>query len=145
MMITDRMATAIAAILSASSLPHSPEVQTGVSVVENTEEVARVVVNGLTSERYKTFPGIFDVGGEVAVYLDITETAAEEKFDAITNAIRQVIGAKLNMPAQIKAQDRNLTVVLFNHTGDENFNNGTRLGARFMWTARASQDPHNPN
>lgn len=146
MMITDQIATALAAILTASGLPHSPTIQTAVSTTENEAEVLRVIATALTSElRKPNLPGIYDVSGEVAILQGIGDTNAETNFRAVCEAIRHVVGSKYQMPVSLKSQDADLHVYSWNLTGQENFNNGIVLGARFLWTACARQDPHNPN
>lgn len=149
MMITDQLSAAVAGILAASSLPHSPSVDRMVSDAENDQEVCRVIVTAQTAElRKPLLPGIYDVAGEVVIQHAISADGVDspaENFQAVCDAIRQVIGAKHAFPALIHTQDEDLNVFSWNLTGQESVNTARCFLARYLWTACARQDPHNSN
>jgi hypothetical protein len=150
MMITDRLAAALATLLAQSELPGDPSVVTQIDITENDEESARVIVVAGSSElRKPSLPGNYDVLGEVTIFKTIDQQSGTEdlvaEFQELCDAIEEIVGMKYDIIPLLRGIDPKLEVYSWNLTGQASMMQERAMGARFSWAAFARQDNHNPN
>lgn len=150
MMITDRLAAALATLLAQSALPGDPSVVTQIDITENDEESARVIVVAGSSElRKPSLPGNYDVLGEVAIFKTIDQQVGTgdlvTEFQELCDAVEEIVGMKYDIIPMLRGIDPKLEVYSWNLTGQASMMQERAMGARFSWAAFARQDNHNPN
>lgn len=142
MNMANQIALAMAGHLSAQTLPHSPQIDAGLSVVSATEDESRIVVIGTEATlRKPLLPGLYDITGSVDVIQSVDSEDAESRFHEICDSINSILGDKDGMPAILAGVDPELHVYSYNWTGSRLMAGSRRLLAQYNWTAFARNTP----
>ena len=150
MTISDRLTTAITAILAGATLPGTPTVVAGIETDVNTEESVRVIVSSTSCQlRSQLLPGIYDLSGEVTIFQTIdtqADAAADlkDEFRDLCVAVENVVGEKYLMLQSLASEDSALVAYSWNLSGQDSFMQSRAMGARYSWTCIARQHSHNP-
>ena len=140
--ICHQVEKAITVILQSQTLPHTPDVVSGITATINEEESCRIIVTGDGASLYKaSMPGLYTVNGTVIVIQSIDFDDAETRFNNVCQEVAGIIGMKYQMPNMIKTVDPSLKIFTYNLSGSTPSIGKRHLMARYSFDCLASNSP----